>query len=189
MVDFPQVLEKQMESLGKGYVLAGSLKEAGGLAVLGPTEGDITITLNPTYDDLTFPELAGDAIVKRRIKGFNPVVTAPLLTGYAEAYPVLFSGTETSIVVISEKEFKDGLAYDGSWTAPASAPKHAFWMTRAKIVTPGPTFGDSQIGKRTMNVEIQGLVDFDLAWDPDAGVFDRHFIWGDPAGKIDGLAI
>lgn len=189
-VDFPNAIERQVATLGKGYILAGSFTEEGGLQVIGPTEGDITVALNPTYDTLTFPELSGEAIVERRIKGFNPVITAPLLLGYASAYEILFSETDISIAVISELEFKDGLEFKADdWVTPVGGPKHALWLSRARFTTPNPTFGDSNIGKRTFSVEIQGLADYDLAWAPEEGVFDRHFIWGDPKGKIAGLVI
>jgi hypothetical protein len=45
---------------------------------LGDTEGEVQVQANETIRTLTLPEIGGDAVFEARMRGGNPVLTAPL---------------------------------------------------------------------------------------------------------------
>src|SRR5690606_15246183 len=116
-------LDAVLRSLGRGVVFYAPVWDGTtnlALTHLGDTEGEITVEINETYNDLTLPELTGDAIHERKVAGENPVVTMPLFLadpalraivsptgnasgGYQRQRPV----TEYTLVIFPEELFLD----------------------------------------------------------------------------------
>lgn len=164
-------LEAFLLAMGKGYVFVGDLETAGGLEALGATEGDINVEMNDTYNDLQFPEYTGDAIHERRVLGQNPVVTIPLIIGnpdlWAVVSPTGLKGggytdqqppTETSLVIFSEDDLRDGVAYDNAtstWTPAANTVEQSFFAWRGHFTQPGLTYRSPDGGKVIQEVNFQ----------------------------------
>ena len=70
------------------------------LTHLGDTEGEIDITANEEYSDLTLPELTGPAIHERYVSGESPQITLPMYAADAALRAILSP---------------DGSAHGGNW--------------------------------------------------------------------------
>jgi hypothetical protein len=79
----PRALRDQKYDIGKCAVFITdrwdgltNLFEAGGpLTHLGTTEGEVRITPNPEYSELTLPEELGPSALKRYLTGTRPTVS------------------------------------------------------------------------------------------------------------------
>ena len=77
-------LEATIRHIGRGVVFY-SVGAFGGTGTdltqifLGDTEGEITVEENPTFSELTTPELTGDIARSKYLEGIKPVITIPLV--------------------------------------------------------------------------------------------------------------
>lgn len=71
--------------------------EAFNPVALGDTEGEVSVQANETIRRLTLPEIGGDAVFEARMRGGNPVLTAPLFLADPEMRR-LISPTSTSVI-------------------------------------------------------------------------------------------
>lgn len=155
------------------------------LTHLGDTEGEIAVELNESYNDLTLPELTGDAVHERRLAGENPVVTIPLfLADPALRAVVSPTGSasgghlrqpkvkEYTLVIFPEELFRDAngefkpLTYTGSaWQLGGQAltPDQerflglSVWFWRGHFQKPGITYRSEDGGKLVLPVNYQAM--------------------------------
>lgn len=164
-------LEAFLLAMGKGFVYIGDLETAGGLSPLGATEGDITVEMNDSYNDLQFPEDTGDAIHERKITGFNPVVTIPLIVGdpalFATVSPLGQKGgghtsqqpvVETSLVIFAEEDLRDGIGFAaGAWNPIDNTVENSVFFWRGHFTQIGLTYRQPDGGKVISEVQFQVL--------------------------------
>jgi len=205
-------LNSVVRAIGRGvvfYAPAWNGTQNLALTHLGDTEGEITVELNESYNDLTLPELTGDAVHERRLAGENPVITIPLFLadpalraivsptgsasgGYMRQRPV----TEYTLAIFPEELFRDAngdfaqLTFDGTaWKIGGQAltPEQerllglSVWFWRGHFQKPGITFRSEDGGKLVLQVNFQ-VMPTKLATSviPEG---ERLYTLGDPADK------
>lgn len=169
----PTDLDTYLVPMGKGWCYVGDMFQVGGggMTFLGATEGDVAVALNEEYNVLTFPEYTGPSEEEVEMTGEKPVATIPLIVGnsalWAKINPLGTRGggsnTHTPVVytglaIIPESEVSGGLSYNGTVWAPA-APTNAIWFPRGYFTSPGPTYGQSEGGKRIISVAFHACRD------------------------------
>lgn len=205
-------LNSVVRAIGRGvvfYAPAWNGTQNLALTHLGDTEGEITVELNESYNDLTLPELTGDAVHERRLAGENPVITIPLFLadpalraivsptgsasgGYMRQRPV----TEYTLVIFPEELFRDAngdfkqLTFDGTvWQIGGQAltPDQedllglSVWFWRGHFQKPGITFRSEDGGKLVLQVNYQAMpTKLATSVIPDG---ERLYTLGDPANK------
>mgnify|MGYP001202531945 FL=1 len=205
-----QDLDAVLRAIGRGVVFYAPVWDGTSnlaLTHLGDTEGEITSETNEAYNDLTLPELTGDAIHERKVAGENPVLTIPLFMadpalraivsptgnasgGYQRQRPV----KEYTLVVFPEELFLDeatneyeDLTYTGTeWQVGGQAltPRQeellgqSIWFWRGHFQKPGVTYRSEDGGKLVMPVTFQAMhTKLPLAVIPDG---HRLYTVGDP---------
>lgn len=204
-------LNSVVRAIGRGVVFYAPVWDGTqnlALTHLGDTEGEITVELNESYNDLTLPELTGDAVHERRLAGENPVITIPLFLadpalraivsptgsasgGYMRQRPV----TEYTLVIFPEELFRDAngdfaqLTFDGTaWKIDGQAltPEQerllglSVWFWRGHFQKPGITFRSEDGGKLVLQVNYQAMpTKLATSVIPEG---ERLYTLGDPAG-------
>jgi len=167
------------------------------------TEGEINFNPNATFNDLTLPELTGDAVHKRRLAGENPELsfnafladpalraiispTGEASGGYVRQRPV----KRYTLVVFPEALFGeyDDISYDGTkWTVGGSAltPDQerylglSFWCWSGSFERAGMTYISDNGGKLVIPVVFRVMpTTLPLSVIPDG---HRLYTVGDPA--------
>lgn len=170
-------LESHLVAMGDFHVFTGDPFVENGLELLGAKEGDISVAFNAGYNNLTFPEHTGDAVHGANLKGYNPIITVPLIIGnpalWAKLSPTGIQGggysseqpvTETSVVLVPNKDLVAAgttgyskASNPGTWSP--SAPQNWVWFWRAYIQFPDLTLRNADQGKSAMPVTIQTMYD------------------------------
>jgi hypothetical protein len=154
------------------------------LVYLGDTEGEIQISYNDEYSDLTVPELTGPAIHKRYYQGVNPTISIPLWLASPTLRAVVSpigsgSGgldrrqavTEHSLAIFPEETFLTAsnayqtLDYStaGGWTIGGTGIgattsgyiAQSIWIWRGHFEYPPYTFRNADGGKAVDTVTFQ----------------------------------
>lgn len=190
-------LAEALRAIGRAFVYAGDATTADGLTLLGQTEGEIGHEEIETYNDLTLPELTGDAVHDRKVLQGGARVTLPLIIGpavdgsddgsaiYAKisslgsgdggGYAEQQDAVTTTLLVIPESEVPDaGLEFTaGAWN-PDEPPVHAVWLWKAVPEVSQMNFRHGEGGKIIREVPFLTLFDDDQP--------SGHKLWtrGDP---------
>jgi hypothetical protein len=176
-------LAEALRAIGRAFVYAGDATTSGGLTVLGQTEGEITVEEIETYNDLTLPELTGDAVHVRKVLQGGARVTIPLLMGEQEGsgsddgsavyakissigsgagggYDEQQDVVTTTLLVVPEREVPSGgLSFiSGAWS-PNEPPVHAVWMWKAVAEVSEMAFRHGEGGKIVREVPFLTLYD------------------------------
>lgn len=165
-------LSDYIKALGRAYVYVGSTATAGGMAILGATEGEVQVDESFKYNDLKAPEWTGDALHESDVDGAALKVTVPLIMGdpnlYIKINPLGVKGggrskptpvTTTTVLLLPFSEIDASLAFAaGAWT-PATPPVHAVWMWRARVMPGKYGFKHADGGKVIREVTFEAMFD------------------------------
>jgi hypothetical protein len=183
---------------GKAEVFLGDATVSGGMTPIGLIEGDVVAELARKFNNLTFPEYTGDAVIKQKTQIDGITVTLPIMltdkTMMARLSPagVLDLGADNfknvvpkTLLVISQEEVDPtvGLALAGGVWAPA-APKNALWIWKAVPQLNRAVWGFTDLGKRIVEVPVVAIYDTTKPADL------KLACWGDPVAQgVTGLNI
>lgn len=196
-----QTLEAALNDLGQAWVLVGDPFTTSGLSVLGLTPGDISVAMNPQFQDRVYPEYSRQP-VQSKLVGYAPTVEIPLIWGdptiYAKVSPTGSSSgghsspqnlTYTTMVIVPDQEFQANWSYTGgAWVYPVSGPKHSVWIPKGFFEGAFPTF--TSLVRENKNasgsVTFRGVLASASNW-PEG---TKSYVIGNPVAKsVTGIAI
>lgn len=194
-------LEAALNDLGQAWVLVGDPFTESGLSVLGLTPGPINPVMNPQFQDRIYEEYSRQP-VQSKIVGYLPTVEIPLVWGdptiYAKISPTGAakgghstpqSITYTTLVIVPTSEFGSNWACpDGTWTYPATGPKHSVWFPKGFFEGAFPTFTSlvPENKNATGSVTFRGVLASAANWVEGT----KSWVIGDPvAAGVTGIDI
>jgi hypothetical protein len=210
-------LTAALQAIGNAHVYVGSFFAANLVTQLGQKEGQIQVQHDMVFNQLTAPEITGPMVHDETLDGENLVLTVPLVVPadgslWADTSPTGASGggysfpqvpTDTSAVIIPDKEVGGGLRYDsvtpewvrlaGNGVAAANGtdatPKNALWLWRVRISRGAAVFDRANGGKMIVPVTIQAKYQAESTSGNAMPEGHHLYTWGDPvAAGVVGFA-